>query len=40
MSCSVCKKMVVPPSKGDLRKHLIDNHTKGALADLIIDCVY
>lgn len=40
MSCSVCKKMVVPPSKGDLRKHLIDNHTKGALAGLIVDRIY
>jgi hypothetical protein len=35
-NCSICKKIDVL-SKGEQRSHLIDNHTKEALADLIID---
>lgn len=37
-SCSVCKKP--DESSNKLRSHLIDNHTKEALADLIIDSIY
>jgi hypothetical protein len=35
-NCSICKKSDVL-SKGELRNHLIDNHTKEALADFIVD---
>ena len=38
-SCSVCKNMDTS-SKEELRSHLIDNHTKEALADLIVDSIY
>jgi hypothetical protein len=38
-SCTICKKTDAS-SKGELRSHLIDNHTKEALADLIIDNIY
>ena len=39
-SCSVCSKVDTPSSKEELRKHLIDKHTKEALADLIVDSIY
>ena len=35
-NCSICKNSD-GLSAGDLRSHLIDKHTKEALADLIID---
>jgi hypothetical protein len=38
-SCSICKKTDAS-SKGELKSHLIDNHTKEALADLIVDSIY
>ena len=37
--CSICKKMDTS-SKKELRSHLIDNHTKEALADLIVDTIF
>jgi hypothetical protein len=37
-SCSICK-MTYASSKGELRSHLIDNHTKEALADLIVGSI-
>ena len=39
-SCSVCNKMDILPSKRDLRMHLIESHTKEALADLIIGDIF
>ena len=38
-NCSICKKRNIL-SKGDLRNHIIDNHTKEALADLIVDIIH
>ena len=38
-NCSICKKRDIL-SKGDLRNHIIDNHTKEALADLIVDIIH
>ncbi|PWU79488.1 MAG: hypothetical protein DLM72_17130 [Candidatus Nitrosopolaris wilkensis] len=35
-NCTICKKSDAL-SKGELRSHLIDKHTKEALADLIVD---
>jgi hypothetical protein len=37
--CSICNKMDTS-SKKELRSHLIDNHSKEALADLIVDTIY
>ena len=39
-SCFACQKTGSVPSKGDLRKHLIGNHTKKALVDLIVNSIY
>jgi hypothetical protein len=38
-SCSICKNTDAL-SKIELRSHLMDNHTKEALADLIVDNIY
>jgi hypothetical protein len=38
-TCSVCQNRRLPPTKKELRKHLIDNHTKEALADLIVESI-
>lgn len=35
-NCSICKERNAL-SKGELRNHIISNHTKEALADLIVD---
>jgi hypothetical protein len=37
-NCSICKERN-ELSKGDLRSHIINNHTKEALADLIVDSI-
>ena len=37
-NCSICKKMD-SLSIGELRSHLIDNHTKEALVDLIVGSI-
>ena len=39
-NCSVCQEISPLPSRKELRKHLIDNHSKEALADLIVDHIY
>ena len=36
-NCSVCQKSDPLPSRNELRKHLVDNHSKEALADLIVN---
>ena len=38
-SCTVCSKVDLL-SKSELRSHLIDNHTKEGLTDLIVDIIY
>lgn len=35
-SCSVCQEAGSLPPRKELRQHLIDNHSKEALADLIV----
>jgi hypothetical protein len=35
-NCSVCQEIGFLPSRKELKKHLIDNHSKEALADLIV----
>jgi hypothetical protein len=37
-NCSICKK-TDSLSKGELRSHIIDNHTKDALVDLIVGSI-
>ena len=39
-SCSICSSKADTTSKIELRNHLIDNHTKEALADLIVDIIH
>jgi hypothetical protein len=39
-NCAVCQETSSLPSRKELRKHLIDNHSKEALADLIVDSIY
>jgi hypothetical protein len=36
-NCSLCKKKGDSLPTGELRSHLIDNHSKEALADLIVN---
>jgi hypothetical protein len=35
-NCSICHGTASPPTKKELRQHLINNHSKEALADLIV----
>lgn len=39
-NCSVCQETSSLTSKKELRKHLIDNHSKEALADLVVNSIY
>ena len=39
-NCSVCHVTGSPPTRKELRKHFIDDHSKEALADLVIDSMH
>ncbi len=39
-NCFICQEIGSLPPVEDLRKHLIDNHSKEALVDLIVDSIY